>query len=233
MTAAVTESEGGCCRHDETPPAPPDRRRRVLALLRDSEEPCSVAQLARDLDVHVNTVRFHLDALAADGLIERADDAPRGPGRPPLRYRARRVMDPNGPRNFQLLAAILAEHFAAEPDAPQRAIEAGQAWGARITSSSETPTCHDDAVARLVALLDELGFQPETVTGAPARIALRHCPFLELADTRAEVVCPIHLGLMQGALRAMGADTTVEKLEPFVEPDVCMAHAHSAPKDSQ
>jgi hypothetical protein len=38
------------------------------------------------------------------------------------------------------------------------------------------------------------------------------------------VVCPIHLGLMQGALEAWQAPVTVDRLEAFAEPDVCLAH---------
>ena len=56
------------------------------------------------------------------------------------------------------------------------------------------------SINRLVELLDELGFAPQrrTAHGQP-QIGLRHCPFLELAQDRSAVVCPIHLGLMQGA----------------------------------
>jgi predicted ArsR family transcriptional regulator len=53
---------------------------------------------------------------------------------------------------------------------------------------------------------------------------LRHCPFLEVAADRSSVVCPVHLGLMQGALDAWDAPLTVDRLDPFVEPDLCLAH---------
>jgi predicted ArsR family transcriptional regulator len=39
----------------------------------------------------------------------------------------------------------------------------------------------------------------------------------------------VHLGLMQGALTAMRAPVTVDRLDPFVEPDLCVAHLASAP----
>ena len=38
----------------------------------------------------------------------------------------------------------------------------------------------------------------------------------------------MHLGLMQGALTAMRAPITVDRLDPFVEPDLCVAHLASA-----
>ncbi len=81
------------------------------------------------------------------------------------------------------------------------------------------------AISRLIDVLDQLGFAPERrrVDGEQ-QVGLRHCPFLELAESQTAVVCPIHLGLMQGALETWGAPVTVERLDAFVEPDLCLAH---------
>jgi predicted ArsR family transcriptional regulator len=57
---------------------------------------------------------------------------------------------------------------------------------------------------------------------------LRQCPFLDLVGTQARVICPVHLGLMQGVLGSLGATVTVERLDPFVEPDLCLARLGSA-----
>lgn len=65
--------------------------------------------------------------------------------------------------------------------------------------------------------------------GAPRRIRLRHCPFLELAEERGELVCSLHLGLMQGALAELGAPLTATGLEPFATADSCLAHLAAAP----
>jgi predicted ArsR family transcriptional regulator len=73
-----------------------------------------------------------------------------------------------------------------------------------------------------VGLLDEFGFAPERSVSDQVR--LRHCPFLELAETRAAVVCPIHLGLMQGALESWQSPIGVDRLDAFVEPDLCLVH---------
>jgi hypothetical protein len=59
-------------------------------------------------------------------------------------------------------------------------------------------------------------------------VGLRHCPFLELAEARAQVVCRVHLGLMQGAMGAWGTSLTVHRLEPFAEPGPCAAHLSAA-----
>ena len=87
------------------------------------------------------------------------------------------------------------------------------------------PAGADEAVDRLVGVLDDLGFAPERRTSNGAQsIGLRHCPFLELAETRGTVVCPVHLGLMQGALETWTAPVSVDRLDAFVEPDLCLAH---------
>jgi len=208
---------------------PKGRRREVLTMLRESASPMSIGEIAGRLDVHPNTVRFHLDALAGLGQVERVDTAPAGPGRPPLVFRARRGMDPAGPRNYRLLAGILASSLATGPDPAARATEAGRAWGTYLAGPPAPALSAKQAVDRLVGLLDDLGFAPERRSaGGRKQIGLRHCPFLELADTQARVICPAHLGLMRGAMTALGAPVTVERLDPFAEPDLCLAHL-SAP----
>jgi len=209
------------------PEPQPGRRREVLAALSESTSPLTIAAIAERLDVHPNTVRFHLDALSDTGRVERIHVAPAGPGRPPLMFRPRPGMDPAGPRNYRLLAEILASSLATDPDPVTRATEAGRTWGTHL---ADPPTrsrklTDDQAVGRLVSVLVDLGFAPEQRSSADGRqIGLRHCPFLELVDTQARVICPLHLGLMQGAMTALGTSVTVERLDPFAEPDLCLAH---------
>lgn len=76
-----------------------------------------------------------------------------------------------------------------------------------------------------MSLLDDLGFaRRRLVADGAVQVGLRHCPFLDLADGALSVVCSIHLGLMQGALNPWRAPVTVDRLEPFDEPDLCLAH---------
>ncbi|WP_240197009.1 helix-turn-helix transcriptional regulator [Nonomuraea lactucae] len=207
------------------------RRRHILTMLREAGAPLRVADIAERLGVHVNTVRFHLDALAESGQVERVDAAPAGPGRPPLAYRARPGMDPGGPRSYRQLAEILAGNLATGPEPVTRAIEAGRAWGGYLVDRP-APTegvTREVAVRRLVGLLEDLGFAPEEQPAAgPGQIGLRHCPFLELVRTQGKTICPLHLGLMQGAMAAIGAPVTVDRLSPFAQPDLCVAHLATA-----
>lgn len=198
-------------------------------MLRTATTPLSIVQIADQLGVHPNTVRFHLDTLIENRQVEQAPLDRSRPGRPPLLFRAVRGMDPTGPRHYRLLAEVLTHIIANGPNPSARAIEAGRAWGRRLaplTSDHDGgPAGPEEAIQQLVALLDDLGFAPQRQeAGQRVQVGLRHCPFLELAETRAQVVCPVHLGLMQGAMDAWGASLTVDRLEAFVEPDLCLAH---------
>ena len=205
------------------------RRREVLRLLRSSPVPMSIVAIADELGVHPNTVRFHLDSLVAYDQVEQAEHGRKGPGRPPLMFQAVRQMDRGGVRHYRVLAEILSTALAAERNPRAKAMAAGRAWGreldSRLESSQAAATGAEDAIDRLVGALDELGFAPERRTfNGKQQVGLRHCPFLELAETRASVVCPIHLGLMQGALETWAAPVSVDRLDAFVEPDLCLAH---------
>ncbi len=209
---------------------PSGRRREVLAVLRDAPGPLSINTIADRLGVHPNTVRFHLDRLVENGRVERVEVGRRTAGRPPQLFRPVRRMDLAGPRQYRLLAELLVQSLAADPDRATIGLEAGRAWGrghaaAAGSAGSAVADGPNDGVDRLMVLLDEIGFAPEDRTDHGRRqIGLRHCPFLELAESRPAVVCPAHLGLMQGAMQAWRSPLTVDRLEPFVEPDLCLAH---------
>jgi len=185
----------------------------------------SIVAIADVLGVHPNTVRFHLDSLVGDGQVEQVEPGRKGPGRPPLMFQAVRQMDRGGTRHYRLLAEILTAAFAAERDPRAKALAAGQAWGRKLDSLPVAATSAEDAIDHLIDVLDDLGFAPERrATNGEEQVGLRHCPFLELAENRTSVVCPVHLGLMQGALEIWGAPVAVERLDAFVEPDLCLAH---------
>jgi predicted ArsR family transcriptional regulator len=179
--------------------------------------------------VHPNTVRFHLDSLVGDGQVEQVEPGRKGPGRPPLMFRAVRQMDRGGTRHFRLLAEILTMAFAADQDSGAKALAAGRAWGRQLDSSVDSwagdAKDPEQAISHLIGVLNRLGFAPERRRAdGEQQVGLRHCPFLELAESRTTVVCPIHLGLMQGALESWGSPVAVERLDAFVEPDLCVAH---------
>lgn len=214
-------------------------RSRVLSALTDAGNPLSAEEVAERVDLHVNTVRFHLDALVEAGMAERASERRTRPGRPRTLYAASADAPRAGDRSYRLLAQILAGYLSAKSDQPASdARAAGEVWG-RYLAERPAPFAHIDAraaTAELVEALAEIGFAPEQrgVDGADgagetAQVLLHHCPFREVAEQHREVVCSVHLGLMQGLLDELDAPVTTPRLDAFVEPDLCIAHVAPRP----
>jgi predicted ArsR family transcriptional regulator len=210
-------------------------RARVLAALRDVDSPTAVGEIADRVGLHTNTARFHLDGLVELGLADRVIEDRTVPGRPRALYVATAKAVETGRRSYRLLAEILTSLVADSVPRPEEiAREAGRAWGGYLTERPAPFERLDPAAAtrRLVGILSEIGFAPsaETPDDRPpaedggVRVELRHCPFREVAEHHQNVVCSLHLGLMQGALEVMRAPLQADRLEPFVKPSLCLAH---------
>jgi predicted ArsR family transcriptional regulator len=213
---------------EPTPVAAGSRREEVLGLLRGSEPALSAAEVAAAIGLHLNTARFHLDGLVEDGLVERVSEPREQPGRPRILYSSRGPVP--GPRSYALLAEMLTGLVASLEGAEPAAVDAGRAWGRHLVERPAPSESVDDAEAidRLNHVLAAIGFQPEArATKTGTEICLHHCPFREVAEKHTDVVCAIHLGLMQGALAELDASVSAAALEPFVEPNLCVAHLTS------
>lgn len=230
------------------PPWPRNRQReRVLGLVRDHDGAIDATELAARIGLHVTTVRFHLDALCAEGVITRIRIKQARVGRPRTGYVA--VRD-------RLDYRSLAEVFALElgdttAQRQQRAERAGQRWACRIVAdrSAEASEPHDgrdstgpgdpdrivDRQAAMIAdVFDRMGFAPELAQAADSpdgrrerTIRLHGCPVRDLARSHPEVGCGMHMGLLRGLLGAgvvAGCAATLRaELDPFVEPELCIA----------
>ena len=203
-------------------------RAHVLDLLRAAGSPAGVRDIADQAGLHPNTARFHLDALVDAGLAARAPKERTTPGRPSMAYRAVAGGEPVGRRRYRLLAEMLTSLIAGMlPKPGEAAGEAGREWGRYLTEQPPPYQRLDagEAVERLTATMAEIGFAPEAVTdGTQYQLRLRQCPFREVAENHQDVVCQLHLGLMQGALAQMRAPVTADRLQPFAEPSLCIAY---------
>lgn len=202
-------------------------RNRVLDMLREAGAPVGVQEVAARTHLHANTARFHLDGLVDAGLAERHAEERTQPGRPRIVFTASPTSEPGRP-NYRLLAEMLTGLIADSLPRPEEAaLKTGALWG-RYLSQGPPPLQRVDApegISRLVAVLAEAGFAPDSVADLHAPvIQLRHCPFREVAALNPEVVCSLHLGLMRGVLSEVRAPLTAVRLEPFVEPSLCLAH---------
>jgi predicted ArsR family transcriptional regulator len=132
------------------------------------------------------------------------------------------------PKDVGFRREVGRRRYLAGTDHPQGVAEsAGRAWGTYLTEKPQpfTELSVDEATQKVVELFDELGFMPEAVEESDERrILLHRCPFREVVESNQRAVCAIHLGMLKGALAEMGAPLHATRLEPFVEPTLCVAH---------
>lgn len=209
-------SRGGAA---DTVAALSTQRRRVFDLLGDV--PVSIPAVAQALDLHVNTVREHLDGLVDSGLALRSRLAPKGRGRPAWGYVVRPGAASPAIGEYAALAGVLAEHVAAQGGDLAREMErVGRGWGSRLMES-RVPV--KDADGEVVGLLRDLGFDPDRRAKV---VRLRQCPMLDVARRHPDVVCQVHLGLVEGALDTAGGDSGPVALEAFAERGACILRLH-------
>jgi predicted ArsR family transcriptional regulator len=184
--------------------------------------PVGRAEAAAALKITRALATFHLDRLAAAGLLEagyRRLSGRVGPGAGrPARVYWRAAMEFNvslPDRRYERAAQLFAsalERLGDEsvPDSLQDAArELGEQLGA--TGGRGAPA------KRLTAALKAGGYEPVTVEAGVIR--LRNCPFAALAAVHRPLVCGTNLALAEGMIRGSGA-TTVRPVLDF-QPDLC------------
>jgi predicted ArsR family transcriptional regulator len=190
--------------------------------------------LAGRVGLHVNTIRWHLGVLVEAGLVIEEKGRSGARGRPRHSYRFSGDALSLEPGGFRLLAEVLADAMAHPgPDPAGRLEEAGRVRGRTLVGprfSGGPSVGAGEALEWVVRLLETFGFRPRLEhTKEGERIAMRPCPFGEMAARNASIICPVHLGLMRGSLEALQAPVDVTSLEPFAKPDLCIAHFRVRP----
>jgi predicted ArsR family transcriptional regulator len=194
-----------------------DQRQAVLDALGAAHDGLDTNELASLLSVHPNTVRWHLGVLADAGLVRSSPEHRRRRGRPSVVFRLTGKGAAHDRDDYHLLATMLTDALAGDRDGDARAYEAGVRWGRHLHEA--------EGDAGVVELLDRQGFAAERHGD---RIEMRRCPFYALAEAAPQVVCTLHHGVIDGALAASGSRALVDRLDPFVEPALCVAHLTSS-----
>lgn len=228
------------------------RRSEVLRLIRAERDGIGVRALSEATGMHENTIRFHLRRLVDDGLVARRSLPAETPGRPPLVFVATEGVGHEGPGNYALIAQVLSQGLAEHgADAVEAATEYGRQWGRARGETSvgaaaagararagvgvgvkAGETVRDQAVAAVLRVLTETGFEPDIVDAedvdseegeGEAVVQVHNCPFRLLAEEDQAVPCGVHRGIMEGVLESVGAEGAVTELEPFVTAHLCLA----------
>jgi predicted ArsR family transcriptional regulator len=182
----------------------------------------SADQVASAVGLHTNTVRFHLRRLVEDGVVCEQRGVGGGRGRPGVRYRARPGAE--GGRSYALLSQMLVD-LAADVDAEQLD-EVGRAWGGRLLAETAPA---DDVVATVQAVMSSVGFAPRIETDRRGlTVHLTHCPFVEAARRRPDLVCTLHRSVLQGVLDGVDEELRVAELVPFATSTTCLARVRRA-----
>ncbi|MGB6245313.1 helix-turn-helix transcriptional regulator [Gordonia sp. (in: high G+C Gram-positive bacteria)] len=194
-------------------------QRATLEQLRTADGPARVGDVADGLGLHANTAREHLDVLVDAGLATRSRAESSGRGRPAWLYRAAPAEDATM-RAYVGMAVTLAGHLRRTADDPRGQARAlGRAWGRDLT----------DHPADVLTHLREFGFAP---VSDESGIALTRCPLLDAARRYPDITCQLHVGLIQGALDALGDTDTRPVLIPFAAPGVCTLRLESPGADA-
>ena len=182
----------------------------------------SLLRLAKTVGQHPNTLRGHLDALRARGLVRRQRAEPVGRGRPAWLYEPAGAAGGGGRGavEYASLAAALAAGIERHTTAPhEEGVEVGLEWGRELATSLLGPASGGtDPQETVIDVLARLGFAPRA-RGSTVR--LTQCPLLDTARQHPDVVCGVHLGLVRAVLEACGADGDRAELVPFAEAGAC------------
>ena len=198
-------------------------RRQLYRYVCSEAEPVSRDQAAEALGIARHQVKFHLDRLEAEGLLETdyvrlTGRAGPGAGRPAKRYRRGSgefaVAVPA--REYELAGDIMAEAItdAISNGTPiaEAVRQAAATHGRAIAGGAVRPShTTDDAVSRIVSLLSEHGYEPRR-TGDT--LALANCPFRALARTHTQLVCQINHALIAALVGSIAPDHVVAHLDP-------------------
>lgn len=188
--------------------------RRVLEAMREQGRALRVGEIAPLVGSHENTVRSHLAELVERRLVTTSAAPVIGRGRPALRYAAGARPGTRTDEYRALTGAFAADLVRLDDGGTRRrARRIGRVWGERL----HLPRAKGEP-ARLDAALADLGFGPER---EGEMVRLTTCPLLELAEENPDVICQVHLGLVEGLLGRGKPDEDVE-LAPFAEPGACL-----------
>lgn len=215
-------------------------RRALYLYARAQGSAVSRDEAAAAVGVPRHAAKFHLDKLAADGLLEvefarRTGRHGPGAGRPAKLYRlASREFAVTLPeRRYQLAGQLMARAIA---DAETNAVPVAEALGgaarqrggelasATLRATADSPP-REALLAAARRVLDEEGYDTRA---DPAGLILANCPFRTLAAEHTTVICSMNLAIMEGFLAGLGQLHLTAVLQP-AEGRCCVRLAAEGP----
>jgi predicted ArsR family transcriptional regulator len=183
-------------------------RRRIYDVVAAAPAALTRDEVASEAGIGRTLAAYHLDRLAAEGLLtvareRRTGRSGPGAGRPAKVYARsqQEVTVSVPPRDYHVAARLLADAAAADASGRTRRALADAAAGLGRELAVEG--------GDLDAMLRERGYEP--YEDEPGVRRLRNCPFHAVAQRQPEVVCEMNLALLAALVE--GRDVTAS-LEP-------------------
>lgn len=168
----------------------------------------TVADLCEATGLHANTVREHLQRLIDGGYVIAETEHRTTRGRPRVLYSAAGTDAASSP-----VARRKAEDAARRGDLMRRLMP----W----TESGALP---DDAVHQLDALAEDLGaagFDP-VIDEDELTVDLTPCAHATAQAAHRDLLCSVHVGLMQSVLTEAGGPLVVDGVQESCDPSNCV-----------
>ncbi len=193
-----------------------------------------VSELAEAVDLHTVTVRYHLNILVGDGLVQKLTAPREGEvGRPPIRYhlRQKELVESFPPRRYEMLSEILLGVVdAALPKAEMRRVlyDAGHRTGADLANALRRQEgfaqWNPERFVRhyVEGAMATMGLIASVTEKTEDHVQYRSfvCPFQELALKYPDKICDhLDAGFHEGVAETLGPGVVHERL-------ACMGHGH-------
>ena len=196
-------------------------RRAVYEYAARSAEPVGRNEVAEALRIGRTLAAFHLDRLAAAGLLEvsyarLSGRTGPGAGRPAKLYRRSAAEHSVSlpPRRYLDAAGLLAEaveRAGADEHLFAAARRRGRAMGSEVAATPGATAGAATAAAGLVEVLAGQGYEPAPGDG---RIVLGNCPFHAVARDYPPLVCGMNLALIEGLVEEFPSSGAIPVMEP-------------------
>jgi predicted ArsR family transcriptional regulator len=205
-------------------------RHQLYVFVCSQPGPVSRDQVAETVGIARHKAKFHLDRLAAEGLLEcdyarLTDRSGPGAGRTSKLYRrARRDIAVSLPhREYELAGRLMADAIAgsaatgvpADELLHEIAHDYGRAIGdAAVADSAQPPADAQSALELAGTVLTEHGYEPRRTDG---ELRLANCPFHALAQQQTELACGMSQALISGVADALRPHSPNTRLDPRPE----------------
>ncbi|WP_455133874.1 helix-turn-helix transcriptional regulator [Microbacterium aurum] len=178
----------------------------ILHLVQEQPQR-TIAEIVAATKLHPNTVREHLQRLIDEGYVVAVAEHRTTRGRPRVLYSA-------------------ADGVAATSAVQRRKVIAAAERGdlMRRVLPGEDPELAPDALHQVDALVEDLidaGFDP-LVDERELTIDLTPCAQATAQAAHREVLCQVHLELMQSVLAAAGGPLSIDGIRPSCDPNECV-----------